>query len=147
VKPKILTSVKGKEEFMKRIACVVVVIMFALSLGCSVKNQPKAEQKNPVRFNVINTFKPGFADIKKAQLIQFEMDPGAEVKGFKLPCSEILWVTEGTFTYMYIYEHGEEMVERKKGQSWFASEGTLLDVYNKGNATAIIRGIQLYRTE
>ena len=132
---------------MKRIACVFVVIMFALSLGCSVKDQSKAEQKNPVRLTVINTFKPGFADIKKAQLIQFEMDPGAEVKGFKLPCSEILWVTEGTFTYKYKHKHGVEIVERKKGESWFASEGTLLDVYNKGNATAILRGIQLYKTE
>jgi hypothetical protein len=138
---------RGKEEIMKRIACVVVLIMFALSLGCSVKNQSKAEQKNPVRLSVINTFKPGFGDIKKAQLIQFEMDPGAEVKGFKLPCSEILWVTEGTFTYKYTYEYGDEIVERKKGQSWFTSQGTLLDVYNKGTATAILRGIQFYRTE
>jgi hypothetical protein len=132
---------------MKKFACVVVVIMFALSLGCSVKNQSKGEQKNPVRLKVLNTFKPDFGDIKKAQLIQFEMDPGAEVKGFKLPCSEIIWVTEGTFIYNYIYEHGEEMIERRKGQSWFTSEGTLFDVYNKGNATAIIRGIQFYRTE
>lgn len=132
---------------MKRNAYAVVVIIFALSLGCSVKNQSKPEQKNPVRLKVLNTFKPGFSDIKKAQLIQFEMDPGAEVKGFKLPCSEIIWVTEGSFIYNYIYEHGEEMVERKKGQSWFTSEGALFDVYNKGKATAIIRGIQFYRTE
>ncbi len=132
---------------MKRIACVVVVIMFAFSIGCTVKNQSKPEQKNPVRLEVLNTFKLDFGDIKKAQLIQFEMDPGAEVKGFKLPCSEILWVTEGTFIYNYIYEHGEEMVDRKKGQSWFTSYGTLLDVYNKGDATAILRGIQFYKTE
>jgi hypothetical protein len=138
---------RGKEEIMKRITCVVVVIIFALSLGCSVKNQSKAEQKDPVRFSVINTFKPDFGDIKKAQLVQFEMDPGAEVKGFKLPCAEILWVKEGTFTFKYTYEHGEEMVERKKGQSWFTSEGTLIDIYNQGNATAILRGIQFYRTE
>ncbi len=132
---------------MKRILCIFVVIMFALSMGCSVKNQPKAEKRNPVRLKVLNTFKPDFGEIKEARLIQFEMDPGAEVKDFKLPCSEILWGTEGTFIYNYKYEHGEEMLERKKGQSWFTSEGTLFDVYNKGNATAILRGIQLYKTE
>ena len=96
---------------------------------------------------MLNTFQPDFGDIRKAQLIQFEMDPGAGVKGFKLPCSEILWVLEGTFIYNYIYEHGEEMVERRKALSWFTAEGTLFDVYNKGDDIAIMRGIQFYRTE
>ena len=132
---------------MKRIVCVVVVIIFALSLGCTATNQPKPEKKDPVRFIVINKFKPDFGEIKKAQLVRFEMDPGAEVKGFKLPCSEILWVKQGTFTFKYTYEHGEELLERKQGQSWFTPQGTLIDIYNKGDTTAILRGIQFYRTE
>jgi len=132
---------------MKRLAYVTVMILFMLSLSISLEDQCLAQQKDPVRFKVINTFNPDFGDIKKAQLIQFEMDPGAEVKDFKLSCSEILWVTEGVFTYNYKDKGGNKTVEKKEGDSWFHSEGILLDVGNKGNTTAILRGVQFLKTE
>jgi hypothetical protein len=143
VEPSVLTYAGEKEEVMKKMGYCLLVIMFAFSLAISLACHSSAKEKNPVRFKVINTFKPDFAEIKKAQLVRFEMDPGAEVKNFKLPCSEILWVTKGSFTYKY----GDKVVTRKTGESWFHSEGMLFDVSNKGKGVAILRGIQFYRTE
>jgi quercetin dioxygenase-like cupin family protein len=94
-----------------------------------------------VRFTVINTFQPDLAGIEKAQLIQFEMDPGAEVKDFKLASSEILWVTKGVFTYKY----GDKIVEKKAGESWLHQEGIVLDINNKSKGVAILRGIQFLK--
>jgi hypothetical protein len=128
---------------MKRFAFVIVIIILMLSLSISIEDRCLAQQKDPVRFKVINTFQLDFGDIKKAQLIQFEMDPAAEVKNFKCASSEILWVTEGVFTYKY----GDEIVKKNKGDSWFHSEGTLLDVSNTGGTTAILRGVQFLKTK
>ena len=130
---------------MKRILIGAVVFVFVFSLnGFFFGDQSLAaekKKKDPVRFTVINTFQPDLVGIEKAQLIQFEMDPGAEVKDFKLSSSEILWVTKGVFTYKY----GEKIAERKAGESWFHQEGILLDVYNRGKGVAILRGIQFLK--
>ena len=129
---------------MKRILIGAMVFLFVFSLNGFFRDQPLAaekKKKDPVRFTVINTFQPDLAGIEKAQLIQFEMDPGAEVKDFKLSSSEILWVTKGVFTYKY----GEKIVEKKEGESWLHQEGILLDVYNRSKGTAILRGIQFLK--
>ena len=129
---------------MKRILINAVVFLFVFSLSGVFGDQSFAaeeKKKDPVRFRVINTFQPDFVGIEKAQLIQFEMDPGAEVKDFKFTSSEILWVTKGVFTYKF----GEKIVEKKAGESWFQQEGVLLDVYNRGKGVAILRGIQFLK--
>lgn len=129
---------------MKKILINAVVFLFVFSLGGVFGGQSFAaekKKKDPVRFTVINTFQPDLVGIEKAQLIQFEMDPGAEVKDFKLASSEILWVTKGVFTYKY----GEKIVERKAGESWLHQEGILLDVYNRSKGVAILRGIQFLK--
>jgi len=129
---------------MKRTLINAVVFLFVVSLGGVFGGQTFAaekKKKDAVRFTVINTFKPDLVGIEKAQLIQFEMDPGAEVKDFKLVSSEILWVIKGVFTYKY----GEKVVKRKAGESWLHQDGILLDVNNRSKGVAILRGIQFLK--
>jgi quercetin dioxygenase-like cupin family protein len=121
-----------------------VVLLIASSLGVMLGAPSLAQEKakkDPVRFVVVNTFEPGFPGIEKAQLIQFEMDPGAAVKDFKVASTEILWVTKGTFKYKY----GDRTVEKKTGESWLHQEGIVLDVANTGKDVAILRGIQFLK--
>jgi len=129
---------------MKRTLINAVVFLFVVSLGGVFGGQTFAaekKKKDPVRFTVINTFQPNLVGIEKAQLIQFEMDPGAEIKDFKLASSEILWVIKGVFTYKY----GEKVVKRKAGESWLHQDGILLDVNNRSKGVAILRGIQFLK--
>ncbi|HAM58524.1 MAG TPA: hypothetical protein DCQ64_25185 [Candidatus Rokubacteria bacterium] len=129
---------------MKRIWTVAAVFMLASSVGVMLGDTALAQEKakkDPVRFTVVNTFEPGFTGIEKAQLIQFEMDPGAAVKDFKVGSTEILWVTKGGFTYKY----GDKVAEKKTGESWLHQEGVVLDVSNKGKGVAILRGIQFLK--
>ncbi|MBI2525281.1 MAG: hypothetical protein HYV93_04800 [Candidatus Rokubacteria bacterium] len=134
---------------MRRIWTVAVGFMLVSALGVMLGGaalaQEKAKQekakKEPVRFAVVNTFEPGFPGIEKAQLIQFEMDPGAAVKDIKVGSTEILWVTKGVFTYKY----GDKVAEKKTGESWLHQEGIVLDVSNKGKGVATLRGIQFLK--
>jgi len=129
---------------MRRIWTVAAVFMLASSLGVMLGGTSLAQEKakkDPVRFTVVNTFEPGFPGIEKAQLIQFEMDPGAAVKDIKVGSTEILWVTKGAFTYKY----GDKVAEKKTGESWLHQEGIVLDVSNKGKGVAILRGIQFLK--
>ena len=129
---------------MKRMWPLAVIVMFASALSAPFGNTPFAAEKakkEPVRFTVVNSFEPGPSGIDKAQLIQFEMDPGAEVKDVKVGSAEILWVTKGAFTYKY----GDKVVERKTGDSWLHQEGVLIDVSNKGKGVATLRGIQFLK--
>lgn len=131
---------------MKRILGIAVVLVAILSAaGIALRPSFAAGEgkKEPVRFKVLNTFKPDLAGIEKAQLIQFEMDPGAEVKNFKLPASEILWVTKGVFTYKY----ADKTVLRKQGESWLHEEGIVLDVSNKTKGDAVLRGVQFIKAK
>ena len=116
---------------------VILVSFLGIVLGDASLAQEKAK-KDPVRFAVLNTFEPGFQGIEKAQLIQFEMDPGAAVKDFKVGSTEMLWVTKGAFTYKY----GDKLSAKKTGDSWLHQEGVVLDVSNTGKDVAILRGIQ-----
>ncbi len=118
---------------------VFVVLSGVLGLDSSAKAEPK---KNPVRFKVLASFPTDLPGVEKAQFIHFEMDPGAEVKNFKV-VSEILWVTEGTF----IYGYGGKTVVRKKGERWYHDAGTVLDVSNKENSVGVIRGVQFIRSK
>ena len=131
---------------MKRIVGIAVVVV-AMLAAAGIASRPsfaaETGKKEPVRFKVLNTFKPDLAGIEKAQLIQFEMDPGAEVKNFKLPSSEILWVTSGVFTYKY----GDKTVLRKQGESWLHEEGIVLDVANKAKRNAVLQGIQFIKAK
>ncbi len=129
---------------MKRMWTLAVIAIVASAMSAlSWSPTPVAAQakKDPVRFKVINTFEPGPAGAEKAQLIEFQMDPGAEVKAFKVGSAEILWVTKGTFTYKY----GDKVVERKTGDSWQHQDGVVIDVTNKGKAVAVLRGIQFVK--
>ena len=102
---------------MRRIWIVAGVFMLASCLGVMLGGTSLAQEKakkDPVRFTVVNTFEPGFPGIEKAQLIRFEMDPGAAVKDIKVGSTEILWVTKGAFTYKY----GDKVAEKKTGESW-----------------------------
>jgi quercetin dioxygenase-like cupin family protein len=131
---------------MRKVVSIVAIIMLALFVGLSTGDLAFAKEKakkDPIRFNVLETYKTDLPGIEKAQLIKFEMDPGAEIKGFKCATSEILWVTKGVFTYKY----GDKTVERKKGDTWFQDMGTVLDVSNKGKDTAVLRGIQFIRAK
>jgi hypothetical protein len=124
------------------LAFVFVAFSFSLSLGA---------EKKPVRFKVLNTFQVDLPGIEKAQLIHFEMDPGAEVKNFKV-VSEVLWIIEGEFTYKYRSgklhkKHGSKNVLKKKGDSWWQDEGTVIDVSNKGSGVGVMRGVQFIRTK
>jgi len=123
-----------------RIAAVVMISLFVLFIS---GNLSFAEEKKPIRFKVINTFKPALPGIEKAQFIEFEMDPGAKIEGLKVGASEILWVTKGIFTYTY----GDKVVKRKKGESWFQEIGTVLDVKNNHKRVAVLRGIQFIRAK
>lgn len=130
---------------MKKHALVVFILsVFFVLAGVltPVFSAKAAPKKNPVRFRVLATLPTDLPGIAKAQLIHFEMDPGAEVKNFKV-VSEVLWVTEGTFTYGY----GGKTVVRKKGDRWFHNAGTVLDVGNKGGSVAVIRGVQFIRVK
>ena len=122
------------------LAFFFVALSFSLSFGA---------EKKPVRFKVVNTFQVDLPGVEKAQLIHFEMDPGAEVKYFKV-VSEVLWVNEGEFTYKYRIgklhkKHGSKNVLRKKGDIWWQDEGTVIDVSNKGSGVGVMRGIQFIR--
>jgi quercetin dioxygenase-like cupin family protein len=123
-----------------RIAAVVMISLFVLFIS---GNLSFAEEKKPIRFKVINTFKTDLPGIEKAQFIEFEMDPGAKIEGLKVGASEILWVTKGIFTYTY----GDKVVKRKKGESWFQEIGTVLDVKNNHKRVAVLRGIQFIRAK
>lgn len=126
---------------MRRMWSLAVMVMFAAAVSVGAGATTDAQEKpkkEPVRFSVVQSFEPGPAGIAKAQLINFEMDPGAEIKGFKVGSAEILWVTKGAFTYKY----GDKVVERKTGHSWQHQEGVTIDVSNKGKAVAVLRGIQ-----
>ncbi len=130
---------------MKRIIYIVAVTMFALSVGASFGDYSfgaEETKKEPVRITVIKAFKPDLPGIEKAQLIQFEMDPGAEVKNFTLG-SELCWAIEGVFTYKL----GGELVERSKGAIWYGEAGTVIDVYNRGKDVAVLRCVQFIRAK
>jgi hypothetical protein len=131
-----------------RISWVVGLAFFFVASSLSLS---LGAEKKPVRFKVVNTFQVDLPGIEKAQLIHFEMDPGAEVKNFKV-VSEVLWVNEGEFSYKYRNgklhkKHGSQIVLRKKGDSWWQDEGTVIDVSNKGNGVGVMRGVQFIRTE
>ncbi len=131
---------------MKRILGIAVLLAAVLSFtGSGLRPSLAAEagKKEPVRFKVINTFKPDLAGVEKAQLIQFEMDPGAVVKNFTVSHTEILWVTKGAFTYKY----GDRVVQRKAGQSWLHEAGVVIDVTNKTKSTAVLRGVQFVKSK
>jgi len=131
---------------MKRILGIAVLLAAVLSFaggGLRLSLAAEAGKKEPVRFKVVNTFKPDLAGVEKAQLIQFEMDPGAEVKNFTAPHTEILWVTRGVFTYKY----GNQVVQRKAGESWLHEAGVVLDVANKTKSSAVLRGVQFVKSK
>ena len=128
---------------MNRIIRTAIAMLLALSVLAIVDEGVAAEKvAKPIRFDVLQSFQTDLPGVEKAQLIQFEMDPGAEVKKFKV-VSEILWVTSGVFTYRY----GKKVVERKAGERWFHKAGTVLDVSNQGDGVATLRGIQFIRTK
>jgi hypothetical protein len=124
------------------LAFFFVALSFSLSLGA---------EKKPVRFKVLNIFQVDLPGIEKVQLIHFEMDPGAKVENFKV-VSEVLWVTQGEFTYKYRSgklhrKHGSKTVLKKKGDSWWQDEGTVIDVSNNGRGVGVMRGVQFIRTK
>ena len=128
---------------MKKFALAVFMLsVFIVSSGTlapvsSIKAAPK---KKPIRFQVLNTFKTDLPGIEKALFIHFEMDPGAKIENFKV-VSEVLWVTEGTFTYRY----GNKTVIRKKGDRWYQNVGTVVNIDNKSGSVAVLRGLQFIR--
>ena len=127
---------------------VLLVLAGVLTPGFSAKAAPK---KSPVRFKVLGTFPTDLPGVEKAQYIHFEMDPGAEIKNFKV-VSEVLWVTQGEFAYKYRSgklnkKYGDKTVLRKKGGKWWQDAGTVIDVSNKGSGVAVIRGVQFIRVK
>ncbi|MCZ7563832.1 MAG: cupin domain-containing protein [Burkholderiales bacterium] len=131
---------------MKRLVSSVAVVVATLAVVGLVSQSAFSAgegKKEPVRFKVLNTFKPQLAGVDKAQLIQFEMDPGAEVKSFKVGSSEILWVTRGVFTYKY----GDKTVQRKQGESWLQEAGVVLDVANRSKSGAVLQGVQFIKAK
>lgn len=129
------------KKYTQAVFMLSVFVVLAGVLG-PVSSTHGESKKKPVRFQVLKTFKTDLPGIEKAQLIHFEMDPGAEVKNFKV-VSEVLWVTAGTFTYGY----GGKTVVRKKGERWYHDAGTVIDVSNKGNGVGVIRGVQFIRAK
>ena len=82
---------------MKKYALVFFVLpVFFVLAGflTSVSSANAATKKKPIRFQALATFPTDLPGIEKAQYIHFEMDPGAEIKNFKV-VSEVLWVTQG----------------------------------------------------
>lgn len=135
----------------KRALTVFVVSVFLVLVGVltSVSNGNAASKKKPIRFQVLSTVPTDLPGVAKAQYIHFEMDPGAELKNFKV-VSEILWVTKGEFAYRYRNgklnkKHGDKTVLRKKGDRWWQDAGTVIDVSNKGSGVAVLRGVQFIR--
>jgi len=139
-------------ETMKKHALAVFVLPFFLVFAgvlASFSSADAAPKKSPIRFQALATLPTDLPGIEKAQYIHFEMDPGAEIKNFKV-VSEILWVTQGEFTYKYRNgklnkKYGNKTVLRKKGESWWQDAGTVIDVSNKGSGVAVIRGVQFIR--
>ena len=126
----------------KYVLAVFMLSVFIVSSGAlaPVSGVEAAPKKKPIRFQILKTFKTDLPGVEKALFIHFEMDPGAKIENFKV-VSEVLWVTEGTFTYRY----GDKTVIRKKGDRWFQKAGTVIDVENKSASVAIIRGLQFIR--
>lgn len=125
------------------IAVLTITALFVLAGVPGPASRAAGEpKKSPVRFRVLKSFETDLPGVEKAQLIHFEMDPGAKVKNFQV-VSEVLWVTAGTFTYGY----GGKTVVRKKGARWFHKAGTVIDVENRGRGVAVIRGVQFIRAK
>ena len=134
------------------IAVFMVSVLFVLAgVLAPVSSAEAAPKKSPVRFKVLATFPADLPGIAKAQFIHFEMDPGAKIEKFKV-VSEVLWVTEGEFTYEYRSgklnkKYGNKAVLKKKGDKWWQEAGTVLDVSNKGSGVAVLRGVQFIRVK
>ncbi len=131
--------------FMFSVLFILAGVLIPVS---SAKAAPK---KSPIRFKVLAAFPTDLPGIAKAQFIHFEMDPGAELTNFKV-VSEVLWVTQGEFSYKYRSgklnkKYGNKTVLKKKGDRWWQDDGTVIDVSNKGGGVAVIRGVQFIRVK